>query len=293
MRVHGGGQQHRSPSAQGYPERAFTVFAAMLSTSYNEGQDANVPIVLKAVSVDVARVGLGYMYGIGLGKDVNVPFAVDLWEFGHRFRLQSLEAEAKAVALRQMTTDDCDLVLYTAQMTSEEEVLSAVYKLVACNLRSVTRQECYGNLDYRAVNNILLFAKSDVMCRSHEFGPRILDIIDAIAAWARNDPIKRKKEWTKLLGHVDLTVAGISVQEIRDRVVNASPLNTSPVLATLWLNVAHSNASSARGLRECFLRVRGTLAPSFAQTMRDSNLSYVHTKQTSNLSFLRRSQLLS
>lgn len=54
------------------------VFAAMLSTGYSEGQNADVPIVLKAVSEDVVRVGLGYMYGISLSPELDLQFAVDL-----------------------------------------------------------------------------------------------------------------------------------------------------------------------------------------------------------------------
>lgn len=148
--------------------------------------------------------------------------------------MQSLEEEAKAVPLLQMTADDCDLVLYAAQKTSQRDALSAVYKLMVGNLRSVIGREFYGLLDYQAVSDILFAAKSYYRVRHpHLLGACIMDIVDAIVAWARVDPIVRKEEWTQLLDHVDFTAEGISVEAMRDKVADASPLNASPKLLML------------------------------------------------------------
>lgn len=232
------------------------VFESLLSKHFLEGQDAEVPIVLRETSAEVVNAGLAFIYGYSWEPSDDVQLALGLWEFGHRFDIAALESKARDVAQKLADVDSCYAVLCAARTLDDMETRAKMVEIIACVLDMALFCEWFGKLTLQELKSVLAlvetFDEREMAVRDIRYYKELreesengddddsLEMVDsrqeayceeiifnAITTWVQVDPEARAPHMDVLLEHLNLS-EDLPIGTIVYEMAATRPINTAP-----------------------------------------------------------------
>ena len=174
--------------------RASRVLGTLLS-SHPKGLGVGNPVVLRSLTEDALRDGIGRVYGTPIPDDVDFTAALDLWEFGTRFEIPVLAAEAEALAFRSVSVQEFHLYMRARGRLESSVTDGDICDFLARNLGGVSGTRWYGSMCFETLRVVL--QQPYVKAR-----PAVA--LAAVIRWAERDLPGRLGKWKTLLGYIDM-----------------------------------------------------------------------------------------
>lgn len=144
----------------------------MLESGFREAS-ATEPIVLEEVREEVLGAAFGFLYGRAWTRR-DVRFAMEIWEFAHRYEIAFLEKEAIAEACALVKPETCFELLAQAASVGDHTLVSAMHTYIADHFSAVREHPLLPTLAYEdleaVLRQILVHHRGRDARRNHSIG---------------------------------------------------------------------------------------------------------------------------